>query len=141
MGHHKNTLLSSDERINKVSNTDHTDKIILVNTKDKFFCHFQFIMTSRYQGRKLVLDISRIFIDYDSNTISYHMNALLPGEGINKAYKHDIYMDYKPYLFITQFAKYLFNNPFNLNLNTPSSNLSCKGHVKSTTLPQYTLPK
>ena len=44
-------------------------------------------------GRKLGLDISRVYIDYDSNIMGHHRNAILPNEGGNKFSKPDIDMN------------------------------------------------
>ena len=93
MGHHRNMLLSSYEGSNKASNSDHRNNISLVSPKEKFVCHAQVIVSSRYQRRKLGLDISRIFIDYDSNVIDQHRNALLSDEERNKASSPDLDMD------------------------------------------------
>ena len=68
--------------------TDHTKKVRLVTPESKFVCHAKGIMTSRYQGRKLVST------DYDSNIIGHHRNAILPDEGSNKVFKPDIDVAY-----------------------------------------------
>ena len=44
--------------------------------------------------------------------------------------------DYKPNIDITQCANDLFNDPLNLNTNTPSYNFSCKDYGTHTTLPK-----
>ena len=46
-------------------------------------------------------------------------------------------MDYKPNIDITQCTKWIFNDPFNLNINTPSSNFLCKEYGTPTTLPNH----
>ena len=94
-------------------------------------------MTIRYQGRKLGLDISRIFIDHDPNIIGHHRNALLTYEGNNNVYKPDFDMASKPNIDITQFNKYIFDDPLNININTPSSNFACQAYSTPTTLPKY----
>ena len=101
----------------------------------------QVITTTRNPGRKVKLDISRFSTDYDSYIVGPHRNALLPNEGSNEISKPDIYTASKPDLFIPQCAKYLFNYPLDLNINTPSSNLSWKGYGTLTTLPKDTLKK
>ena len=60
----------------------------------------------------------------------------LPDEGSNNVSKPVIYMASKPNLDITQFAKYLFNDPLNLNPNTPSSNFAFKYYGIHKTLPK-----
>ena len=131
-----NALLSSDEGRNNYSMPDHTKKVSLVTSENRFVCHTEGIMNSRYQGRKLGLDISRVSIDYNSNIIGHHNNMLIPDEGSNKVSKPDLDTASKPNLDITQCAKYLFNDPLNLNLSTPSSNFACKYYVTHTTLPK-----
>ena len=84
MCYHTNTLMYYDEGGSKSSNSYHTKKITLVILEDKFVCHDQVIMTSKYQRRKLRLDIYRIYTYHDSDIIGCHRNALLPDEGINK---------------------------------------------------------
>ena len=69
MVYHRNTLIYSDEGRSKSSKPDHTKHISLVTPEDKFLCHAQVITTSRDQGRKCGLDISRISTYYDSNII------------------------------------------------------------------------
>ena len=59
-------------------------------------------MTSRDQGRKLRLDIYRIFTDHNSNITGHHRNTLLPDEGSNKVSKTDLDTASKPNLDITQ---------------------------------------
>ena len=49
------------------------------------------------------------------------MKVIIPDEGSNNVSKPGIDTASKPNLDITQFAKYLFNDPLNLNPNTPSS--------------------
>ena len=86
MSYHRNTLLSSDKGRSKASNPDNTNNISLVTSddislftpEDRFVWHAQFITTSRYRGRKLGLDISRISTDHNSNIIGCHRNKLLP---------------------------------------------------------------
>ena len=110
---HSNILLYSDEGLIKASNTDHTKNIILVppekisfvSPEDKFVCNAQVIMAKRGQGRKLGLDTSRIFIDYDSNIIGRHRNTLLPVEGSNKVSKPGLDTASKYNLETTQCAK------------------------------------
>ena len=144
MGYHRNTLIHSDEGKSKVYNTDHNmkislvtiDDIRLVTPEDRFVCHAQFIMTSRDQGRKLGLDISRIFTDHNFNIIGRHMNTLLPDEGSNKVSKPDLDVDSKHNIDITHFSKYLCNDPLNPNTNAPSSNCTCKDYVTHTTPPK-----
>ena len=97
------------------------EKISFVTPKYKFLCN-----TSRDQKRKLRVGISRISTDHDSNTIGRHRNALLPDYISNKVYKPDLDTEYKPYLDINNCTKYLFNDPFNINTNPSSYNLSCK---------------
>ena len=50
-------------------------------------------------------------------------------------------MDYKYEIFIAQCDKYLLNDPLNLNLDTPSSNIAYNGYGTPKTLPKYTLAK
>ena len=52
------------------------------------------------------------------------MNALLPDEGSNKISKPDPDTASKPNLDITNYDKYLFNEPLNLNSNITSSKCS-----------------
>ena len=113
MGHHSNTLLYYDEGINKAYNTNNIKNISVVTTEDNFVCHAQVIMTIRDQGSELVIDIYRIYTDYDSSIIGLHRNYLLPDEGSNKVFKPDLDMASKPYLDIIKCNKYLFNDPFN----------------------------
>ena len=80
----------------------------------------------RDQGGKLRLEISRIFIDRDSNIIDRHKSAILPYEVSNKVSRPGLHTDSKPNLDRTQCAKYLFNYQLNLNPSIPSSNFSCK---------------
>ena len=82
------------------------------------------------------LDISRISTDHDSNIIVRHRNVILPDEGSNNVSKPDIYTASKPNLGITQFAKYIFNDPLYLNPNTPSSNFACKYYFMHKTQPK-----
>ena len=131
-----NTLLSSDEGRNNYSMPDHTKKVSLVTSENRFVCHTEGIMNSRDQGRKLGLDISRVSIDYNSNIIGHHNNMLIPDEGSNKVSKPDLDTASKPNLDITQCAKYLFNDPLNLNLSTPSSNFVCKYYGTPITPPK-----
>ena len=49
-----------------------------------------FAMTSKDQGRKLLLDISTTFTNRDSNIIGCHRNAFLTDEESNKVSKPDI---------------------------------------------------
>ena len=92
MGYHRNTLLSSNEDRSKAYNPYNTKKISLftpeniglVTPGENFVCNVQIIMTSRYQGRKLGLDISRISTDHYSHIIGRYSNALLPDKGGNK---------------------------------------------------------
>ena len=74
MVHQRNILRSSDEEKNKALKPDHTNNISLVTPKDKFFCRVKVIMTSRYQGRNVELDISRFSTDYGFNIIGYNQN-------------------------------------------------------------------
>ena len=75
-------------------------------------------------------------MDLDYNIIGCHKNALLPNEGINKISKPDIYTVSKLNIDITQCAKYIFNDPLNLNTNTPSYNFTCKDYGTHTTPPK-----
>ena len=75
-------------------------------------------------------------MDLDYNIIGCHKNALLPDEGINKISKPDIYTVSKLNIDITQCAKYIFNDPLNLNTNTPSSYFTCKDYGTKKTLPK-----
>ena len=68
------------------------------------------------------LDISRISTYRDYNIIGYHRNVILPDEESNNFSKPGLDTTFKPNLDITQFAKYIFNDPLNLNPNTASSN-------------------
>ena len=77
MGYNKNTLYYYDEGKNKAYKTDHTKKIRLITPEDKFLCHAQVIMTSRDQWRKLGLDISWIYTDYDFDIIGHHRKVLI----------------------------------------------------------------
>ena len=64
VGYHSNTLPSSDEFRLKSYKPDHNNNISLVTrenirlvtTGEDFVCNAQVIVTSRYQGGKLVLD-------------------------------------------------------------------------------------
>ena len=134
MGHHRNTLISSDERMNKASNTDHNKKIQYFNPEEKFVCHAQVLTNRMDQGRNLGIDISSISTDCDSNIIGCHGNALLTYEGRNKVSNPDTYTYSKPDLYTTQCNKNPYNYPLSLNLNTPSSNFACKDYVTSTIL-------
>ena len=134
MGHHRNTLLYSYEGRNKAFNNDHTNNINLVNPEEKFVCHAQVIMTRRNQGGKLVLNISIISTDYDSNIIGRHRNTLLPDEGSNMVSKPYLNTASKTDIDITQYDKYLLNELLNPNINSPSSNFSCKDYGTLTTL-------
>ena len=78
-------------------------------------------MTSRYQGIKLGLDIYRMSIYHYYNIIVHPRNALIPDEGSIKVSNPDSYTASKPNLDTTQFLKYIFNDPLNLNPNTLSS--------------------
>ena len=118
----QNMLLYFDEGVNKASIPYHTKKVSLVTPESKFVCNAEGILTSREQGRKLGLDISRVSTYYYSNIIGHQRNALLPDEENNKFLKPYIYTAYKNNLEITQCYKYLFNNPLNLNTTTSSSN-------------------
>ena len=102
MYHHRKKSLSYDKGRNKSFHPDHDKKIILVNPEDKSVYHAQVITTSRYQGRKMGLGISRVSTDYDSEIIGLHRKSLLPDEGRNKSSKSDIDMASKPYLGITK---------------------------------------
>ena len=126
MGYHSNTLLFSYEVRNKASMPDQTKNVGLVTPESKFFCHAGGIINRRDQGRTLGLDISRFSTDYDSNIIGHHRNTLLPDEGSNKVYNPDLGTSFKNNLDITQCAKYLLDDPLNINHNTPSSNVECK---------------
>ena len=53
-----------------------------------------------------------------------------------RVFKPDIDMVSKPNLEINQWAKYLFNDPLNINTNKPSYNFSCKAYGTQTTLPK-----
>ena len=86
------------------------------------------------------LEISRISTNYDSNIICIHRNALLPDEGKNSFSRTDLDTSSKPDLDITQCARYLFNEPLHLNINTQSYNLVCKYYVTPTIIPKDTLP-
>ena len=133
MGHQRNTLLSSDEGINKAYNPDHIKNNSLVTTEDKFVCYAQVIMTIRDQGGKLVIGIYRIYKKYDSNIIGLHRNYLLPDEGSNKVSKPELDMASKPYIKIIKCAKYILNDPLNQYQHT-SSNFLCKYYGTPTTL-------
>ena len=102
MGKHRSTLISSEERINKYYKPDHTKKIILVTPKDRFVRNFQVIITNRDQGRKVGLDISRFFTDYDSNIIGNPHNTLLNDERWERAFNNDL--DKAPNLIFTQLS-------------------------------------
>ena len=141
---HRNALTYYDEGRIKYYKPDQTktiilvtpDKIGFVTTEDKFICYAQVIITNRDQGRKLGPDISIIFTDHDSNIIGFHRNALFPDEGGNKVSNPDLDTASKHNLDITQCANYLFNDPFNIDLDTPSSNFSCKDYGTPTTPPK-----
>ena len=98
--------------------------IISVTTEKCFVSHAQVVVTKRDKGRKVKLDISRVSTNYDSNTIGPHSNALLPDEESNKTSNTDIDTASKPYLHTTQCAKYIFNDPLDLNLKPPSSSFA-----------------
>ena len=55
---------------------------------------------------------------------------------INNFYNSDLDTDSKPDLDITRCAKYLINDPLNINPNTPSSNFACKDYGTHRTLPK-----
>ena len=82
------------------------------------------------------LDKYRIYTDYDSSIIGLHRNYLLPDEGSNKVFKPDLDMASKPYLDIIKCNKYLFNDPFNININTPSSDFKFKYYGTPINLPK-----
>ena len=92
-------------------------------------------MTSRYQGRKPGIDISRVSTDSYSNIIVHHRNSLLPDDGIYKVFKPDIDTASKPNLNITKCANYLFTYPLNVNTNTPSYNFAYKYYGTHKTQP------
>ena len=100
--------------------------MILVTPGGKFYCHAQVIITRRDQGRKVDLEISRVSTYYDSNIIGRHRISLLPYEGRNKDYKPDIDTYSKPDIDSTKCTKYLLNDPLNLNIKPPGSNLTKK---------------
>ena len=102
MGCHRTTLLSSGKERNNDYMTDHTKKVRLVTPESKFVFHAEVIMTSRYQGRKLGLDIFRISTYNDSDIIGHLRNTLLPDEGGNKVFKPDIDTASKPNIGITK---------------------------------------
>ena len=141
MIYHRKKSLSSDKVSNKASNPDHTNKISLVTPDDTFSCYSQVITAIRNLGRKLELDISRVSTDYDYNIIGPHRNALFPDDGSNEVSKPVFDTASKPDLVITQCAKYLLNDPLNLNINNPGSCIACKYYVKHTALSKDTLPK
>ena len=93
-------------------------------------------MTSRDQGIKLRLDIYDIFTYRDSNIISFHRNSPLLYEVSIKVYKPGLDTAYKPNLDITQCNKYIFKNPYNININTLSYNFVCKYYGTPTTQPK-----
>ena len=92
--------------------------------------------SSVIMGGELGPEISRIYTDRDSDITGRHRNALLPDEGGNKFYKLDIDTSSKINIDITHCSKYLFNDPLNQNLSTPSSNFAFKDYGTPTTLPK-----
>ena len=88
---------------------DHTKKVILVTPESKFVCCAEGIMNRRDQGRKLVLEISKVSTDYDSNVIYHHRNALPTVEGSDNVSNSDLDMVYKPNIGIIQWTKYLYS--------------------------------
>ena len=105
MAYHRNTLIYSNEGMNKASNTDQNIKVRLVNPESKFVCHDGGITTSRDQVRKLGLDISRVSTFYDSNIIGHYRNVILPDGESDKVSKTYLDTDSKPNIDITKCAK------------------------------------
>ena len=66
-----------------------------------------------------------------------HRNFIQCDEGINKVYKSDIDMAYKPDIDINQCYEYQFNDPFNLNVYPPSYNFIYKYDVIPRNVPKY----
>ena len=73
-----------------------------VTPGDTFACYDQVIMIIRNPGKNVELDINRIFIDYDSNIIVPHRNALHHDEGRNGLSKPDLDTIYKPDIVINK---------------------------------------
>ena len=145
MGFRRKILLCSEEGRSYDSKPDHNknnilftpENISLVPPEEILVCHSQGIITNRYQGRKLVLDVSRVSADHYSNIIGHHRNALLHDEVSNKFYKPDPDTASKPNIAFAQCDKYIINNTFNINPNTTGSNFSSKDYGTPITLPTY----
>ena len=111
-------------------------KIISVNNPENFVCHIQVIMTNMDQGRKVGVDISRIYTDYDSNIIGPHMNTILTDEGRNKDSNTGLDKYSKPDIDTTKWSKFLLNDPLNLNINPPNCIFVQKYYGTPITLPK-----
>ena len=77
-------------------------------------------------GIHSLITTNMITTEYESDIIGCHRSEILPDEGSNKVSKPNLDTDSKPDLDITQCTNYLFNDPLNLNINTPSYNFSYK---------------
>ena len=83
-------------------------------------------MASKDQGRIWDLKYPGISTYHNSNIIGRHRNAILPEKRIKKVSKPGLETASKPNFDKIHYAKFLVNEPLDININTLSYNFSCK---------------